>query len=177
MRTHILPPQQWHVFRHTCPTENHAMKIEQLMTPSPATCGLTENLAQAVERMWDGNCGIIPVVDDAGHVIAIVTDRDISIAAATRGRAPGDIRIDEMERKPVVSCRPEDTVKAALKLMKEHRVRRLPVTSDEGILHGIVSLDDIALAAGAPGSVSAAEVLSTMKALYAPPLQVVHSAA
>jgi CBS domain-containing protein len=84
-------------------------------------------------------------------VIAIVTDRDISIAAATRGRAPGDIRIDEMERKPVVSCRPEDTVKAALKLMKEHRVRRLPVTSDEGILHGIVSLDDIALAAGAPG--------------------------
>jgi predicted transcriptional regulator len=127
MRTHILPPQQWHVFRRTCPTENHAMKIEQLMTPSPATCGLTENLAQAVERMWDGNCGIIPVVDDAGHVIAIVTDRDISIAAATRGRAPGDIRIDEMERKPVVSCRPEDTVKAALKLMKEHRVRRLPL--------------------------------------------------
>ena len=153
------------------------MTVEQLMTPSPATCGLTENLAQAVERMWDANCGIIPVVDDAGHVIAIVTDRDICIAAATRGRAPGDIRIDEMERKPVVCCRPEDTVKAAIKLMKEHRVRRLPVTSEEGILHGIVSLDDIALAAGTRNSVSAAEVLSTMKALYAPPLQVVHSAA
>ena len=45
------------------------MKVEQVMTPSPATCGLTDNLGQVVERMWDANCGIIPVVDDAGHVL------------------------------------------------------------------------------------------------------------
>jgi len=153
------------------------MKVEQAMTPSPATCGPTENLAQAVERMWDANCGIIPVVDDAGHVIAVVTDRDICVAAATRGRAPGEIRVGEMDRKPVVTCRLEDDIKAALNAMKEHRVRRLPVTSDEGVLHGIISLDDIALAAGSRESVSAAEVISAMKAIYAPPLPVARRAA
>jgi CBS domain-containing protein len=153
------------------------MKIEEAMTPSPATCGPTENLAQAVERMWDANCGIIPVVDDAGHVIAVITDRDICVAAATRGRAPGEIRVDEMERKPVVTCHLEDDVKAALNAMKEHRGRRLPVTSDEGILHGLMSLDDIALVAGSRDTVSATEVISAMKAIYAPPLPVARRAA
>ena len=153
------------------------MKVEQLMTPSPATCGMTDNLAQVVERMWDANCGIVPVVDDIGRVLAVITDRDICVAAATRGLAPGDIRAEEMQRKPVVSCRPDDNVKDALRLMAEHRVRRLPVTSDKGILHGIISLDDIAITAGARNTVSAAEVLSTMKAIYTQPLPVAHHAA
>jgi CBS domain-containing protein len=146
------------------------MKVEQVMTPAPATCGVTENLAQVVERMWDANCGIVPVVDDDGHVLSVITDRDICIAAATRGLSPGDMRAGDMQRKPVVMCRPEDDLKRALALMKQHRVRRLPVTTDAGVLHGIVSLDDIALAAGPRDAVTAADVLSTMKAIYAPPL-------
>ena len=153
------------------------MKVEQLMTPSPASCGLSDNLARVVEHMWDANCGIIPVVDDAGHVVAVITDRDICIAAATRGLAPGDIRAGDMQRRPVVSCRPDDDLQTALALMKKHRVRRLPVTTEEGIVHGIISLDDIALSAGARGTVNASEVLSTMKAIYAPPLPVARHAA
>ena len=153
------------------------MKVEQVMTPSPATCGPSDNLAQAVERMWDANCGIIPVVDDAGRVMSVVTDRDISIAAATRGRAPGEIRVDEMEPRAVVVCRLDDELTAALKMMKDHRVRRLPVISDEGILHGIISLDDIAMVAGARDCVSANQVISAMKAIYAPPLPVARRAA
>jgi CBS domain-containing protein len=94
------------------------MNVEQIMTPSPATCGMTDNLAQVVERMWDANCGIVPVVDDTGRVLAVITDRDICVAAATRGLAPGDIRAEEMQRKPVVSCRPDDNVKDALRLMQ-----------------------------------------------------------
>ena len=153
------------------------MNVEQIMTPSPATCGMTDNLAQVVERMWDANCGIVPVVDDTGRVLAVITDRDICVAAATRGLAPGDIRAEEMQRKPVVSCRPDDNVKDALRLMAEHRVRRLPVTSDEGLLHGIISLDDVAIAAGTRNTVSAAEVLSAMKAICTQPLPAVHHAA
>ena len=153
------------------------MNIEQVMTPSPATCGLTDNLGQVVERMWDANCGIIPVVDDAGHVLAVITDRDICIAAATRGLSPGHIAAGEMQRKPVIACRLEDELNIALALMKKHGVRRLPVTTDEGILHGIVSLDDIALCAGRRDTVSASEVLATMKAIYAAPLPVARQAA
>src|SRR5678809_1117183 len=147
------------------PDPERLMRIEQVMTPSPATCGLTDNLGQVVERMWGANCGIIPVVDDAGHVLAVITDRDVCIAAATRGLSPGHLTAGDMQRKPVIACRPEDELNTALALMKEHRVRRLPVTTAEGILHGIVSLDDIALCAGQRDTVSASEGLATMKAI------------
>lgn len=152
------------------------MKVEQLMTPSPATCGLSDNLAQVVERMWDANCGIIPVVDDTAHVISVITDRDICVAAATRGLAPSEIRAADMQRKPVVACRPEDDLQSALALMKQHHVRRLPVTTEDGVLHGIISLDDITLCAGSRDAVSAADVLATMKAILAPRLPVRHVA-
>src|SRR5512132_2332652 len=148
------------------------MKVEQLMTPSPATCGLSENLAQVVERMWDANCGIIPVVDDAAHVVGVITDRDICVASATRGLAPGEIRVSDMRRKQVVSCRPDDDVQEALELMQRHHIRRLPVATEEGVLHGIISLDDITLAAGTRGTVSAADILRTLKAIVAPHLPV-----
>ena len=148
------------------------MKVEQLMTPAPATCGLSENLAQVVERMWDANCGIVPIVDEAAHVVGVITDRDISVAAATRGLAPGEIRVSDMHRKPVVTCRPDDDLQTVLELMQQHHIRRLPVTTDEGVLHGIISLDDIILAAGSRGTVSAADVLRTLKAIIAPRLPV-----
>lgn len=154
------------------------MKIEQIMTPSPATCGPADNLAQVVEHMWDADCGIVPVVDDGGHVMGVITDRDISIAAATRDLAPAEIRASDMVRGHVISCRPEDDVQTAMKLMKQHRVRRLPVTTEEGVLHGIVSLDDIALSAGSRDTATAGEVLATMKAIGTHPLPAVrHPAA
>ena len=59
------------------------MKVEQIMTPSPATCGRADNLAQVVERMWDADCGIVPVVDDAGRVASLPT------ATSALPRRPG----------------------------------------------------------------------------------------
>ncbi len=146
------------------------MKVEQIMTPSPATCGPTDNLGQVVEHMWDADCGIVPVVDDRGHVMGVITDRDICIATGTWDLAPAEIRAADMVRGHVISCRPEDDVQVALKLMKEHRVRRVLVTTEEGVLHGIVSLNDIALAAGSRETATAGDVLATIKAISTHPL-------
>ena len=153
------------------------MKIEQIMTPSPATCGPTDNLGQVVEHMWDADCGIVPVVDDGGHLLGVITDRDICITTGTRDLAPAQIRAVDMVRGSVVACRPDDDLQTALALMKQHRLRRLPVTTEEGILHGIVSLNDIALIAGRKETVSATEVLATMKAICAHPLPAASHAA
>jgi CBS domain-containing protein len=146
------------------------MKIEQIMTPSPATCGPTDNLGQIVEHMWDADCGIVPVVDDGGHLLGVITDRDICIATGTRDLAPAQIRAVDMVRGSVVACRPDDDLQTALALMKQHRLRRLPVTTEEGVLHGIVSINDIALVAGRKDTVTAADLLATMKAICAHPL-------
>jgi CBS domain-containing protein len=64
------------------------MKVQQFMTPSPVTCGMTDNLAQVVERMWDANCGIVPVVDDIGRVLAVMISTMKAIYAQPLPTAP-----------------------------------------------------------------------------------------
>ncbi len=144
------------------------MKVAQVMTPGPLACGPDANLAEVAGLMWDANCGIVPVVDSAGHVVGVITDRDICIAAATRNLSPALIRASELPYRQAVSCRPDADVKAALGLMKEHRVRRLPVTNEDGALHGIVSIDDILLeAGGAQVGFTPQEVVGTLQAICA----------
>jgi CBS domain-containing protein len=144
------------------------MKVAQVMTPAPLACGPATNLAEIAALMWDANCGIVPIVDQAGRVVRVVTDRDVCIAAATLDRPPSAILASELPHRPAICCRPEDDVRAALESMKDYRIRRLPVTNDDGVLHGIVSIDDILLeAGGAYGDVAASDVLATLQAVCA----------
>jgi len=128
------------------------MNIASVMTKDVATCPRSATLADAAKLMWDGDCGMIPVVDADGAPVGIVTDRDICMAAATRDRAPNDIRIAEViDARGVVSCSPEDGFQDALDAMAEHRVRRLPVIGEDGRLEGVVSLADLIAAATSRG--------------------------
>jgi predicted transcriptional regulator len=72
------------------------MRVHQLMTGTPAFCHTETNLGAAVEQMWNYNCGLLPVVDPAGHVIDVITDRDICIALGTRQKLAGDITVAEV---------------------------------------------------------------------------------
>jgi CBS-domain-containing membrane protein len=95
--------------------------------------------------MWEGDFGTLPVMADAGKVIGMITDRDIAIAVATRGRVAGDIAVTEAMSKHLYACSPGDDIHAALKTMRKDKVRRLPVINDDGRLVGVLSLNDIAL--------------------------------
>ncbi len=148
------------------------MRVQEIMVSSPLTCGPQSNLAEVAQLMWKGDCGIVPVTDGAGKLLGVITDRDICIAAATKDKAPSRIRADELPRGDVHTCRPDDEAQAGLKVMRERRVRRLPVIAADGTLQGIVSINDIVLAAGGRADVSAADVLDAFKGLCAhrPPL-------
>jgi CBS domain-containing protein len=144
------------------------MKVAQVMTPAPLACGPEANLAEIAGLMWDANCGIVPIVDTTGRVVGVVTDRDICIAAATRNLSPSQIRASELPYRPAVCCGPEDDVREALRVMTEHRVRRLPVTGEAGALHGIVSIDDILLETGAANAgYTARDVVAALQAICA----------
>jgi CBS-domain-containing membrane protein len=95
--------------------------------------------------MWSVDCGVLPVISDDGKVIGLITDRDIAIALGTRNRLASDLPVSEVMSKQVYFCAADDDIHAALKTMRKDRVRRLAVISDEGLLEGIVSLNDIAL--------------------------------
>ena len=64
------------------------MQIKHIMTTDIATCQPDTNLAVVAKLMWDRDCGIVPVIDAAGTVAGVITDRDICIASATRRALP-----------------------------------------------------------------------------------------
>jgi CBS domain-containing protein len=143
------------------------MKIKDIMTPEPATCFPATNLAAAAALMLDADCGILPVVDEQGKLVGIVTDRDMYIALATRNALASQVAVGEVARTTVHTCSPDDDVQTALATMKQHRVRRLPVAGFGGTVAGIVSMNDILLAAGPRKAVRSDEVVDTFQAICA----------
>jgi CBS domain-containing protein len=146
------------------------MKAEDIMTRNVQSCRPEANLAHAAAIMWDYDCGAMPVVDDSNRVMGMITDRDIAIAAATKGRPATEIAIGEVMSGNVYACARDEDVKSALKTMRRERVRRLPVIGSDGKLAGILSINDVVLRAGevkgkqAP-EISYEDVVSTFKAL------------
>jgi CBS domain-containing protein len=142
------------------------MRVKDVMTANVQTCPPDTNLSRAAAMMWEGDCGILPVVED-GILAGIVTDRDICIALGTQDRLPHTVPVRDVETTDVATCEPEDDLRHALELMRRYKVRRLPVTDTDHHLKGIVSLNDIVLRADRahPEELSYDEVVNTMKAV------------
>jgi CBS domain-containing protein len=144
------------------------MKVKELMTANVKHCGLETNLAAAAKIMWEGDCGAVPVTDERGRVVGVITDRDICIAAATRPRTEGEIPVKDVISRTLYTCAPGDDVRAALETMKIRKVRRLPVV-EQGRLAGILSIHDIAVEARSKSAdVSVESVLDAFIAITAP---------
>ena len=141
------------------------MTISQLMTKHPVTCTPETNLAEAAALMLQADCGILPVVSD-GELFGVVTDRDLFIALGTRDLRPSSMSVANVVTGPVFSCGPDDDPEAVLALMKERRVRRVPVVGFGNAVLGIVSMNDLVLAAGKPG-VRGADIVATLQAICA----------
>jgi CBS domain-containing protein len=141
------------------------MKVKEIMTAQPKTASRDTTLAAAAHLLWGADCGILPVVD-GGKLIGVVTDRDMYVALATRNRPASQLTVGDVTTGKAWACGPDDDVHAALDTMASKRVRRLPVTQD-GALVGIISMNDLVLAAGADKAVRDNEVVETLKAICA----------
>jgi CBS domain-containing protein len=123
------------------------MKVKEIMTANTKACTPTNNLADAAGLMWENDCGILPVVTDAGKVVGLVTDRDICMAATLKNRSLSNIEVKDVISGKVFACKPEDDIHIALNTMRENKVRRLPVVAADGKLEGVLSMNDVVLKA------------------------------
>jgi CBS-domain-containing membrane protein len=139
------------------------MKVRALMSSPAHTVRSTDSLAEAARLLWENDCGMLPVVDAAGKVSAAITDRDICMGAYTRGRALAELRVGDSMSRSVVTCHAEDEVPAAVRLMVQHQLHRLPVVDAHGQPCGVLSLNDLALA----GAQDPATAQDSLRALVA----------
>lgn len=147
------------------------MKVQDVMTRSPATCLLQDSLHTAAQKLWERDCGCLPVVDPDGRPIAMLTDRDVCMAAWSQGLPLHEMQVATAMSRQLVSCRLQEETSAVASRMAKHGVRRLPVLDADGMLVGIVSLNDLAALARrqpALGSVATVDALVVLLAVSQP---------
>lgn len=131
--------------------KNEPMRVQDVMTPEAIVCQANDTMEHAARLLWEHDCGCLPVVDEDGVVLAMITDRDICMAAYTQGRALREIRVEHAMSKDVVCCAPKEGLVEAARRMGERGVRRLPVTDEEGRIQGLLSVNDMACACSGAG--------------------------
>jgi CBS domain-containing protein len=153
------------------------MKVQDIMTTDVRVCGPSATLAAAALLMWDNDCGTVPVVNDTGTCVGMITDRDICMAVATQNRPASELTVGAVSAGKVVACRQDADVRTALEQMRREQLRRLPVLDGEGRLVGILSMADVLRHTKKGESkkgkhVAHKDVIRTLKALTkpAPPL-------
>jgi len=115
-----------------------------IMTPDATYCAGDTTAADAARTMADEGVGALPVCDANGRLSGVITDRDLALKVIAEGRDPSSVRLDELlEGTEVVTIGADDSVEEAIRTMKDHAVRRLPVI-DGTTLVGMVSQADIA---------------------------------
>jgi CBS domain-containing protein len=121
-----------------------ALKVNELMTRDVHCCAASDTLERAAELMWRHDCGCVPVVDERSHVVGMLTDRDICMAAYRRRVPLSEVLVGDAMSGEAYTCSAEQPVGVAEKLMQTRQVRRVMVTEPSGKLVGLLSIADIA---------------------------------
>jgi CBS domain-containing protein len=104
-------------------------------------------LFDAAATMRRLDVGALPVCDGR-RLLGMLTDRDIVVRSVAESRDPHLATAGEAMTAGVVYAFADDSIARAAELMRQHRIRRLPIVDREKQLVGIVSLGDLAVDAG-----------------------------
>jgi len=99
-------------------------------------------LAETASLLMEKRIGAAVVLDEAGSVCGVLSERDIVHALAKEGQAALAKPVMDYMTSNVVTCRLADTINHCMDLMTDRRIRHLPVV-EEGHLKGIISIGDL----------------------------------
>ena len=126
------------------------MLCREIMTPNPEYVLPSDPVMKAAQLMKSEDVGPIPIVDDKDgkRLAGIVTDRDLAIKVVAEAKDPRTTLVKEVMTDDVVTCKENEDVNNALKLMQENQVRRIPVVDQSDHLLGIIAQADVATRLG-----------------------------
>ena len=143
------------------------MRARDIMTREPECCRPDQTARDAAQVMRDRDCGCVPIVDDAGSVIGIVTDRDLAIRAIALGK-DSNTSLKELMTPEAASCGPDDDLRDVEQKMAELQIRRIPIVDTSGRCLGIISQADIARASATDSPVTEQEIALVVEKISQP---------
>jgi CBS domain-containing protein len=121
-----------------------AQFVKDVMTSNPVSLSPDATAAEAAQQMRDHDTGAI-LIAEGDKLHGIVTDRDIVVRGVAEGKDPDDCRTGDIGTSNPVTLSAEQPVEEAISILREHKVRRIPVVDGNKPV-GIVSIGDLALA-------------------------------
>ena len=117
-------------------------RVRDVMTPGPIGVDYYQSIGEAARTMRDWGVGAVLVVSNES-LYGLVTDRDLVVRAVAEARG-ADEPVGPLSSGNLIGVDADANVREAMRLMREHAVRRLPVL-ENGQVAGIVSLGDLAM--------------------------------
>jgi CBS domain-containing protein len=122
------------------------MGLSELCSRSVVVSLAKASVEEASRLMREQHVGSVVVVEETARgrrPVGIVTDRDIVIEVVAAGVDPATVTVGEIIGPELVTAREVDEPWDTIRVMRERGVRRIPVVSDDGLLVGIVTVDDL----------------------------------
>ena len=122
-----------------------AKTAREVMTGGVECVGENETVLDAAKKLTELDVGSMPICGEDDRLKGMLTDRDIVVKVLAKGKDPATVRAGELGAGDgnTITIGADDSIEEALRTMKEHKVRRLPVIDGHDLV-GIVSQADLA---------------------------------
>ncbi len=122
------------------------MRVADLLkkknTAPLVTVKATDSLKEAIKKLDYERIGATLVVNDKGHLVGMLSERDLIGVFAEYGDRALLVNVGALMTRRVFGCTPDDDIEDVMAWMVQHRVRHLPVVED-GRVQGMVSIGDV----------------------------------
>jgi CBS domain-containing protein len=135
------------------------MQVGKVMSKNVKIASPSDTIETAASLMAQINCGALPVAEN-DKLVGVITDRDITLRAVAKGKAPGKCTVREVMSPEIKYIFDDETTEAAAHNMSKLQVRRLPVLNRQKRLVGIVALGDLAIKQDGPAAANALKGIS-----------------
>jgi IMP dehydrogenase len=112
-------------------------RSEAGMVTDPVTCKPSDTLAEVDAKCARFRISGLPVTDDAGQLVGIITNRDMRFEV-DQNRAVSEV----MTKSPLITAQEGVTAEVALGLLRRHKIEKLPIVDGQGKLTGLITVKD-----------------------------------
>jgi len=114
------------------------MKVRDAMAKTVTSAKKSDKVIEVAKKMKQQDAGFMPIVENGGTVIGVITDRDIVIRCIAEGHDPRGETAEHLMSRQVTIIAPDDDIEEAGRAMQREAIRRLPV-AENGRLVGVLS--------------------------------------
>jgi CBS domain-containing protein len=114
------------------------MKVREAMAKTVSSARKNDKVMDVAKKMKQEDAGFIPIVENGGTIIGVITDRDIAIRCIAEGHDPRNETAEHLMTRHVTTISPDDDIEQAARMMEREQIRRLAV-AENGHLVGVLS--------------------------------------